>query len=405
MKKIIDDDVIPNEAGTSERPELLARIIETEDAIQDASKKEIVFADPLVSWSVADHSAGIVRTSGIVVIQGQKGVHKSRFAEQLASCLICRKDIHGNFLKLETSEATNFVVYIDTERNTAEELPAAVQRMKRNAGYRIEDKLQHFRTISLKNLDMEEKRQALNDYLQYIRAEMRTAKVNDNLIVFVDVLTDIAGINDAEKSISTINYLNQLSEKFGTCFVLVIHENPGSEKARGHTGTEVVNKASAVLSLSKQRDGNGVPTNLIKLSFVHLRNSAGLPCEYLEYDADTNLLKLADANTARKARETEAQTGSAQKVIQTLQDMFRIESKVYRMALFARLISEHGISEATAKRSVKSILDTGFTIDCGHMTGKLHAYMAKGAETYYTLKEDATQKTDLDTEETTDEHD
>ena len=70
--------------------------------------------------------------------------------------------------------------------------------------------------------------------------------------VVVDGLRDlIADINDPTESVIIVGKLMKWTEEYNIHIMCILHQNKGDENARGHLGTEAVNKAETVLSVSR----------------------------------------------------------------------------------------------------------------------------------------------------------
>jgi hypothetical protein len=74
----------------------------------------------------------------------------------------------------------------------------------------------------------------------------------DAALVVIDGIRDVAfDINDAKEATNITTDLMKLSEENGIHIIVVIHQNKNDLNARGHLGTEIVNKAESVLQVSK----------------------------------------------------------------------------------------------------------------------------------------------------------
>lgn len=70
--------------------------------------------------------------------------------------------------------------------------------------------------------------------------------------VAIDGARDLVNsINDEEEATKLASYLLRWTEERGIHIVTVLHQNKGDNNARGHLGTELVNKAETVLSVTK----------------------------------------------------------------------------------------------------------------------------------------------------------
>jgi len=72
-------------------------------------------------------------------------------------------------------------------------------------------------------------------------------------IVIIDGLRDLLsrGINDEEEATRIISKILKWTHEYQLHIMLVLHQNKNDQNARGHVGTEAVNKAETVLSVSK----------------------------------------------------------------------------------------------------------------------------------------------------------
>lgn len=92
--------------------------------------------------------------------------------------------------------------------------------------------------------------------------------------ILIDGLADlVADVNDAEESNAFVATLHDMAIQRDCPIVGVIHFNPGSEKSRGHLGSQVERKAETNLALEKDADETtviystknrraGIPKNL-----------------------------------------------------------------------------------------------------------------------------------------------
>lgn len=97
--------------------------------------------------------------------------------------------------------------------------------------------------------------------------------------------------------------LLQWTSKFNIAIFIVIHQNKADSNARGHVGTEIVNKSETVLSVEKNSKNIDVSTvraeycrNMDFEPFSFLINDAGLPeLTEFEYEATGRRSLLADS--------------------------------------------------------------------------------------------------------------
>lgn len=65
----------------------------------------------------------------------------------------------------------------------------------------------------------------------------------------------IKSVNDEESSYDIVQYFTHLAIKYNCPVVIVVHQNPGSDKERGHFGSQIQRKCYGLISISKE---NGV---------------------------------------------------------------------------------------------------------------------------------------------------
>ncbi|MES2592706.1 MAG: hypothetical protein V4608_12545 [Bacteroidota bacterium] len=263
------------------------KIIESQKKLNERSKKQISFSRPIIERE----ELGVIFPNTINVIQGKSGVHKSRLVENLCSTLLAR-DENKTFLGFKAYDNNCFtVLYVDTERNQKDQYPNAIQKIKLNAGYSIESEIKNFDFISLIEVSRIERFEALKEYLETVRE-----KFDNHIVIVLDVITDcISNFNDPNETMKLIDLLNMMINEFNVTFICLIHENPSSgDKARGHLGTEIMNKASTVMQIGFEKDKNQKDSELIKVNYLKARSTRKFEPFYLIYSEIEKGLILAE---------------------------------------------------------------------------------------------------------------
>ncbi len=264
------------------------KILATQQKLKRRKAGAIKFADPILY----QNGNPVFHPNTINVIQGQAGVHKSRLAETICSALIKLPDCDNRLLGFAMSDQVQkySILYVDTERNLSEQLPFALQSIQLKAGYLKEDHPSEFDFISLLEFDRKQRFDVLNKYLSHYR----TIYSDRPTFIVLDVSTDcIEDFNKSDKSMELIDHMNLAINTHNVVFLCLIHENPGSEKARGHFGTELINKASTVMRVDFEKDNNG-PTDIIQVRYLKCRSTARHEPFYIRYCNEEKCLVLAD---------------------------------------------------------------------------------------------------------------
>ena len=328
----------------------LQKVLEAREKIFKRSLDTITFSTPLLTQI---EGLGVIFPNTINVIQGKKGVHKSRLTETICACFLDRNS-STRHIGFGSSENDNFkLVYVDTERNQKDQFPFAMQQIRKRAGFNYNENPEDFDFISLINIKREDRFECLKNYVEL----KQNAHPNKHFIIILDVVTDcIENFNDPRESMKLVDLMNELINEKNVTFICIIHENPGGEKARGHLGTEIINKASQVMQISFDGDSK----ELIIIKFLHSRNTKPLDPLFIAYDEESKGLITADNNLINKSHL------SKQKVAPEHQVKAWIEKYTANMELFSKkelvegLLNHFGCSERNIEERIKDLVDQGY---------------------------------------------
>ncbi|GAB3688458.1 hypothetical protein GCM10027592_03410 [Spirosoma flavus] len=358
---------------------MLNRLLSTEQVLSEAATKKVVFSPPLISRE----EAGIIGRGTVNIIQGAFGSHKSRLAELLAALMLTTNDSQDSqFLGFKRAVLERFCVcYIDTERNQKEELPYAVQGIKVRAGYSIEEQPEQFRFTTIKGEKRADRFDAIETFVHHVRE-----KTSLHLFCLIDVVTDAIGdFNDPKESMKLFDFLGNLCDNYDATFLLVIHQNPGTEKARGHTGTEAANKASTVLQIGLEKDASGIETDLIKLRYLKLRRGKKPEPLFLQFCQESNGLKLAGADAIASHINHRKHKADSDEIADRLESLLA-DGPMEKGEVFKILESEFGAKNATIRERLKQVLaEQPFMMDEQGNSVRLAEYR-DGRKQYYHLK-------------------
>lgn len=242
-------------ATTQEKTKAIIKLLQRDRAIvREHSLKPIEDGKVLLEFN----GESLIQKNTLTVIKGKTGVHKSRVAQAICSILIA-KDIDKRSalgFRVKCAEPTN-IIYVDTERNQKAHFPEAIQSIRDQAGYEKCEDVEQLDFFSFLGLQRQDRLTAIRLVLQAARAESIT---KGHIVVVLDVVSDcIIDFNDLRESYLLTDEFAQCMKDHDVSFIAVIHENPDairSTKARGHLGTEVGNKGSAVFQIAKCGDGS-----------------------------------------------------------------------------------------------------------------------------------------------------
>ena len=329
--------------------ESLRKIMFTTEKIKKIKERDIRFADPILR----QNANAIIFPHTINVIQGQAGVHKSRLAEFICAAMLKRNGFNTELLgfKRENFDANYTVVYVDTERNLSEQFPYALQSIQLKAGYEKQDHPHNFQYTSLLEIPRKERFSVLDEYLKVLKRD-----TNNSLFIVLDVSTDcIEDFNKVDKSSELIDLMNVAINEHDVVFLCLIHENPKSEKARGHFGTELMNKASTVMQVSYEKDSKQNDTDLIKVRYLKCRSTARHTPFYAKYSEEHKGLILASSDDIQEVMNGKKQKADLNMVVEYLEMYLGDGSSLSRRDLLDKLMEELGASEKTIEDRLKDI--------------------------------------------------
>lgn len=272
----------------SNLPSPLSQLLAVENKLKDLIKCSLIAPEPLL----VQGDCQIFYPNSIMVIQGQSGVHKSRVAENICASFLVNSIQTSHLGFLRNQEEPIHVLYADTERNLSYQLPAAIQKICNLAGFYIQSghpMPESFHFTSLIEIERQDRFHALESFIRHKRNE-----IPGHLVVVLDVLTDcVLDFNRPDGSLQLIDMMNRMINDSDCSFLCVIHENPGSEKARGHLGTEIINKASTVLQVGFVKQ-NSIVTDIVELKFIKTRNTKKPESLFAKYSDEVHTLVLVD---------------------------------------------------------------------------------------------------------------
>lgn len=329
----------------------LEKILHSRQQIKERKSKDVKFSQPVLKQG----ENAIFFPNTINVIQGQAGVHKSRLAENICAAFLKKHDCHNENLGFERTniDANHLVLYVDTERNQQEQLPFSLQSIQVLAGYEKEEHPHNFDYISLLEISRKERFAALNESLEYII----TDKSKPTFIV-LDVSTDcIEDFNRIDSSMELIDHMNKSINKHNVIFLCLIHENPRSDKARGHFGSELMNKASTVMQVGYEKDASNNDTELIRIKYLKCRSSARHKPFYAKYCSDIKGLVLATQEDITNASNARKIKGKLEDLAESIMLLFQEKGAiVLKSDLFTKVKQDFDIGDRTLQDRIDSII-------------------------------------------------
>ena len=223
-----------------------------------------IIPPPEIAWEIKDDDSEefiLLGTLGNFSMVKGKAKSKKSFFINMAIAAAVGKELLQNKLRSPLKDDLNQVLYFDTEQSKYH-VQRAVKRICNQVDVGVPSNLN---TYGLRKSSPSE-RLKLVEY-----AIENTPNLG---FVVIDGIRDlITSINDEAEASNIASKLLKWTEEFNIHMVVVLHENPGSDKARGHIGTELMNKAETVIALQVDKYDENV--SIVSAGFC--RNKAFKP--------------------------------------------------------------------------------------------------------------------------------
>jgi len=289
------------------------------------------------------------------VVIGKAKSRKTFYTGILVSAVIRNDLILGRY-KGELPKERSNVVYFDTEQG----------------GYHVQQVLK--RICRQSKIDKPK-----NLHVYHLRALMPSERLkvietviydNDNIgYVVIDGIRDlVTSINDEMQATKVSNMLLKWSEERNIHIIVVLHQNKGNDYARGHLGTELINKAELVLSVTKQKGNEDI--SIVKSEYS--RDIQPEPFAFTIIDGLPSAVDSFVENTTTKSRKQKLNDLRNEDKIKLLKDIFSDDNEF----MYSELVKQ--IKRSYSKLYKDSVGDNqakGFIKECkskGWINQKVH---------------------------------
>jgi hypothetical protein len=220
-------------------------------SIRDKYKINVreIIPPPQIAWSLLNtkkEGEAILGTLGDFGLIIGKAKSRKSFFISIAISTAIGTDLILNRFKSYLPTDRNEVAYFDTEQSKYY-VQKAVKRICEQSKQAEPKNLNAFHLRSLNPLER----------LNFIENEIYT---NDKIsFVVIDGIKDLVNsINDENEATMIASKLLKWSEERNIYILTVLHQNKSDNNARGHIGTELINKAQTVLSVTKSENDENI---------------------------------------------------------------------------------------------------------------------------------------------------
>ncbi|MBE7686270.1 AAA family ATPase [Tenacibaculum piscium] len=204
---------------------------------------------PQIAYSLVNtqkEGSAILGTLGNFSLVIGKAKSRKSFYINIAVSTALNKDLILERFKSDLPKNQSDVLYFDTEQGKYH-----VQKAIRRICTQInENEPKNLHAFFLRSLTPAER-------LQFIETEIyRNDKIG---FVVIDGVKDlVTSINDEEQATNVASKLLKWTEERNIHIVNVLHQNKSDTNARGHIGTELINKAETVLEVAKSESDSDI---------------------------------------------------------------------------------------------------------------------------------------------------
>ncbi|MBO9619999.1 MAG: hypothetical protein J7539_13305 [Niabella sp.] len=297
------------------------------------AENEYPNSSPLGTWN----GSGIIAPRNQTWVSAQAKAGKTAFESFLiAGCISVDglADIPAA-LEIVPNNEKKAVIHMDTEQDRADQQYNIRTILKRTGCSITPD---HYLSYNILQLP-------LTEYIKTTDAICAAASEKHGGIycIFIDGIADyMEDTNNITQSRAIREYFTLLANKYDCPVVAIIHQNPGSEKERGHIGGEGQRKCYAMISITKDGD-----ISCAKNKFS--RKAGELEPIYFKYDTDKGYHVEIDAPDKGGAAGTEKKKKAIHNCL--VASMKPLEAYKHK-ELVELVMGMTACSEITAKRYI-----------------------------------------------------
>ncbi len=219
----------------------------------------------------------IISTEGnLTTISGASKSGKSAFTSILMAGAISTDGVIDGleYVSVLPNLHKKAVIHIDTEQAKHKHKNNLLSVLRRANIERCPD---YFLSYNIRQLEVAQYTQVTTDICE--RAWQKYKGIH--LIVIDGIADFISDVNDAEQSTAIVKYFEELAIKYQTPIIVIVHTNPGTDKERGHLGSQCQRKCESLLMV--KTEGN---MSFIEPKLLRMAGKANIPNIQFMYDKD-----------------------------------------------------------------------------------------------------------------------
>lgn len=223
---------------------------------------------PPTILKVNDQTYGTLGNFSLVT--GKAKSRKTFFVTMMGSSAIA--NVQNGTITADLPPHKNRLIYIDTEQSKFHALKVA-SRIRRLSGI---DRPENLDLYYLRDTPYKTRIEVVEYIIQNTP--------NAGLVIIDGVKDLVADINSGSEATETADRLLKWTTQHSIHIVVLLHQNKGDLNARGHLGTELINKAETTVSITRETDNKEVSRVVAEYTrdkefdpFAFMVNDDGLP--------------------------------------------------------------------------------------------------------------------------------
>jgi len=241
-----------------------AWVDECKSAVEEAQETYLIRLDvpPAQPYRVLSMGfQSVASAGGLVCITGGPGTGKSNYAGAIVSGTlhtVLEESIDTLGIQVSPNVERKAVLLFDTEQSDHQSFDNLKRVLARAGVARQPDYLQ---VMNLCRMPRSERQAFIEKSLEYA-----AGKYNGIYCMVIDGLADLIGsANDEDEAVRIVEWAQGLAEKYQMVLISIVHTAGLPEKVRGHLGSELTRKASAVIDIETDKKSGNSLVKVLKL--------------------------------------------------------------------------------------------------------------------------------------------
>jgi hypothetical protein len=282
----------------------------------------------------------------MTTISGSSKSGKSAFTGIiLAGAISMTGNVDGlEYLEVKPNADKKAVLHFDTEQ-ARHKHQSNLKTILKRADYSTCP--EYFLSYNIRALDMKVYEETT---LKICEAANETFK-GIHLIVIDGIADFISDVNETIEANKIVKFFEDLAIKFNCPLITVVHTNPGSEKERGHLGSQCQRKSESLLAIKNENDISYMEPKLLRMA-----GKGDVPVLQFCYSKEKGYhvgmgVKIEGENDKNEKRNKQLQKAALK--------IFGGQQSLKYADAWNEVAETIGCAESTAKKALVEMIDIG----------------------------------------------